>query len=119
MLHFKLDCIINILYPDNLDKTVCTCLKAQIRASSTVNVSESPVWAAMKADVWWSNGMESYLNPTFSRSSVCWREVWCQRIQMTFSEFVSVTHIDGSLKGIPISGSFEQTCFSVDLCPEV
>lgn len=45
--------------------------------------------------------------------------MWCQRIQMTFSEFVSVTHIDGSLKGIPISGSSEQTCFSVDLCPEV
>lgn len=43
----------------------------------------------------------------------------CQRVQMTFSKFVSMTQINGSLKAIPISGSFEQICFSVDLCPEI
>lgn len=42
----------------------------------------------------------------------------CQQVQMTSGEFVPITQLNGFLEVIPISGSFEQSCFSLDLCPE-
>lgn len=45
--------------------------------------------------------------------------MWCRQVQMTSGEFVPITQLNGFLELIPISGSFEQSCFSLDVCPEV